>query len=582
MAVDMSQFFRLFFDEADEMLGNLEKLLLSMDVQAVDMEDINALFRVAHTIKGGASTFGFDDLIEITHAMESMLDQIRHGQANFTPAHQAAFLQAKDVLKMQVDGLRQGSAVDAAQVAQVRAVLAAMAQQAPVAAQQPVAAPPPTDFVPASSAPESEDFELFEPFPSVPATPAHDAVDGAEPPTRKVPAKAEAVAGSIEASTIRVNIDKVDQLLNLVGELVITQAMLVQRSQTLASAQHGDLLNGISQLSRNTRDLQDSVMSIRMMPMDFVFSRFPRMVHELSSKLGKSIQLVTEGDSTELDKGLIEKIIDPLTHLVRNSIDHGIEVPALREKRGKSETGQIRLCAMHQGGHIVIEVHDDGAGLDRGKIVAKARSQGRKIEATATDEEVWQLIFLPGFSTAEIVTDVSGRGVGMDVVKRNIHALGGTVSVSSRAGLGSTIRISLPLTMAILDGMSVRVGSETYMLPLSNVVESFRPPACDIKGMNGQGWVVHVRGEYLPVISLAEVFHTEARSADPASGILVVLATETGRAALWVDELVGQQQVVVKNIETNYRKVANVSGATILGDGCVSLIVDVGAILSER
>ena len=305
------------------------------------------------------------------------------------------------------------------------------------------------------------------------------------------------------------------------------------------------------------------------------------MVHELSSKLGKRINFVTEGDSTELDKGLIERIIDPLTHLVRNSIDHGIETPALRQHSGKGEIGQIRLSAAHQGSHIVLLVQDDGVGLNREKILANARSQGQLFDEGMADEDVWQLIFLPGISTATVVTDVSGRGVGMDVVRRNIHALGGSVSVNSSPGQGTTTRISLPLTLAILDGMSVQVGVETYLLPLSHVVESFQPRASDVKSLNGQGLVVQVRGEYLPVISLASVFGSERRSNGPTSGILVIVASEARKAALWVDELLGQQQVVVKNIETNYRKVANVSGATILGDGSVALIIDVGALLGR-
>jgi two-component system chemotaxis sensor kinase CheA len=647
MAIDVSQFFQLFFDEAEELLANLEKQLLSMDVDAPDAEALNAIFRVAHSIKGGAATFGFADLIDITHVMESMLDKIRHGEVAFTPAHQDVLLQAKDVLKMQIEGLRFGSVVDAEQLANVRMILASMVDQAmllpvPVIlnalASPPAASPPASalrcfhillpDTTPSSdlqalrqelsllgdlsrsSKPGQEDTlvltttasaddilalcsfvlnpddvtlsEQCKPeeavaMPSVEA--AVECTASTEPVARKPAAKAE--TGAIESSTIRVNVEKVDQLINLVGELVITQAMLVQRSQALAPVQHEKLLSGISQLSRNTRDLQEAVMSIRMMPMDFVFSRFPRMVHELSSKLGKRINFVTEGDSTELDKGLIEKIIDPLTHLVRNSIDHGIETPVLRQQSGKSEVGQLRLSAAHQGSHIVLVVQDDGVGLNREKILAKARSQGHMLEDGLSDEEVWQLIFLPGFSTATVVTDVSGRGVGMDVVKNNIHALGGSVSVSSRLGQGTTTRISLPLTLAILDGMSVRVGVETYMLPLSQVVESFQPRAADVKSLNGQGMVVQVRGEYLPVISLAGVFDTESRSSDPASAILVIIASEAHKAALWVDELLGQQQVVVKNIETNYRRVANVSGATILGDGSVALIVDVGALLGR-
>jgi two-component system chemotaxis sensor kinase CheA len=335
----------------------------------------------------------------------------------------------------------------------------------------------------------------------------------------------------------------------------------------------------VAQLTRNTRDLQEAVMSIRMMPMDFVFSRFPRMVRDLAGKLGKKVDFITNGAATELDKGLIERIVDPLTHLVRNSIDHGIEMPAARVAAGKSESGRLFLSAAHQGGNIVIEVADDGGGLNRERILAKAKENGLAVSDSMSDADVWQLIFAPGFSTAEIVTDVSGRGVGMDVVKRNIQALGGTIDIRSARGFGTTILISLPLTLAILDGMSIRSGDEIYILPLGFVVESLQPARADVKEIHGQGRVVKVRGEYLPLIPLYQMFNIEPRLTDPCEGILVILEAEGRKAALFVDELVGQQQVVVKNLEANYRKVAGISGATILGDGGVALILDVGALL---
>jgi two-component system chemotaxis sensor kinase CheA len=395
-------------------------------------------------------------------------------------------------------------------------------------------------------------------------------------PARREPEK---VAHNSESSSIRVGIEKVDQLINLVGELVITQAMIEQRTGSLDSMVHERLLDSVSQLTRNTRDLQEAVMSIRMMPMDYVFSRFPRMVRDLASKLGKRIEFVTHGAATELDKGLIERIVDPLTHLVRNSIDHGIEMPEVRKASGKSETGRLSLSAAHQGGNIVIEVTDDGGGLNRQKILAKAKSQDLPVSETMTDAEVWQLIFTPGFSTADIVTDVSGRGVGMDVVKRNITAMGGAVDIRSAVGFGTTISISLPLTLAILDGMSIKVGEEVYILPLGYVVESLQPASADVKEISGQGSVVKVRGDYLPLIPLYQMFDIEPAFTDPSQGIVVILESDGKKAALFVDDLVGQQQVVVKNLESNYRKVAGISGATILGDGGVSLIIDVAALL---
>jgi two-component system chemotaxis sensor kinase CheA len=382
-----------------------------------------------------------------------------------------------------------------------------------------------------------------------------------------------------EAATIRVAISKVDQLINLVGERVITQAMLAQYSQTLDPTQNQQLLAGLADLSRNTRDLQESVMSIRMIPMSIVFNRFPRMLRDLASKLGKKVDFVTLGEATELDKGLVEKITDPLTHLVRNSCDHGIEMPADRLSKGKTETGTITLSAAHQGGSIVIEVRDDGRGLSRDKIMNKARERGIEVYDQMTDGEVWQLIFAPGFSTAEVVTDVSGRGVGMDVVKKNIAALNGSVEIESSEGFGMRVSVRLPLTLAIMDGMSVGVGDEVYILPLSAVVESFQVKG-DALSTVGQGsQLVKVRDEYMPVIELEKVFQVPRYNRDQDSDIMVVIEAEGSRVALLVDELLGQQQVVVKNLEANYRKVPNVSGATILGDGKVALILDTSALV---
>lgn len=382
-----------------------------------------------------------------------------------------------------------------------------------------------------------------------------------------------------EAATIRVAISKVDQLINLVGELVITQAMLAQNSRALDPAVYQQLLTGLTDLDRNTRDLQESVMSIRMIPMSIVFSRFPRMLRDLASKLGKKVDFVTQGEATELDKGLVEKITDPLTHLVRNSCDHGIEMPEDRIRAGKPETGTITLSAAHQGGSIVIEVRDDGRGMSREKILAKARERGLDVSDQMPDSEVWQLIFAPGFSTAEVVTDVSGRGVGMDVVKRNIASLNGTVEIESAEGYGMRVSVRLPLTLAIMDGMSVGVGSEVYILPLSSVVESFQVKADAVSTVGQGAQLVKVRDEYMPVIELEKVFQVPRFDTEKTSDIMVVIEADGSRVVLLVDELLGQQQVVVKNLESNYRKVPNVSGATILGDGKVALILDTGALV---
>jgi two-component system, chemotaxis family, sensor kinase CheA len=671
MTIDMSQFYQVFFDEADELLAEMEKLLLALDVSAPDSEDLNAIFRAAHSIKGGAATFGFTDITEVTHILESLLDRIRKGEMELTGEHVDAFLVAKDILAMLMDGHHHASSVDQSAVDSVCERLRALSQgshagaSAPVAAPEPVTAAEPAKAEPvadsdgnfrfrielpevpqrdvdalaaelgllgsisqevmadkrvvftlvtsegvdnivaicsfvldpadlrissaaasaatASVVKEDPGWGLFEPLPAD-AAPAQVAAAPAAKPTAAAESAPSAETknygrratdkegGSQESSSIRVGIEKVDQLINLVGELVITQAMIEQRINALDPIVHERLLNSVGQLTRNTRDLQEAVMSIRMMPMDYVFSRFPRMVRDLAGKLGKKVDFVTRGAATELDKGLIERIVDPLTHLVRNSVDHGIEMPEDRSAKGKNESGRLTLSAAHQGGNIVIEVSDDGGGLNRDRILAKAKSQGLAVSDTMPDADVWQLIFAPGFSTAEVVTDVSGRGVGMDVVKRNITAMGGTVEIRS-------IAISLPLTLAILDGMSVKVGEEVYILPLGYVIESLQPAAADVKEIAGQGQVVKIRDEYLPLIPLYQIFAIEPSFTDPAQGIVVILEADGKKAALLVDGLVGQQQVVVKNLESNFRKVAGISGATILGDGGVSLILDVSALL---
>jgi two-component system chemotaxis sensor kinase CheA len=390
--------------------------------------------------------------------------------------------------------------------------------------------------------------------------------------------KAATPAAAAGDSSIRVGIEKVDQLINLVGELVITQAMLLQTATQMQENAPERLIHGLAQLERNTRDLQESVMSIRMMPISFVFSRFPRVVRDLSGKLGKQVELKTSGETTELDKSLIERIADPLTHLIRNSLDHGIELPDTRVAAGKSPVGTITLKAYHQGGNIVIEVGDDGAGLPRNKILAKARERGLPVSDQMSDTEVFALIFEAGFSTADQVTDVSGRGVGMDVVRRNIQAMGGRVEIESMLGVGTRMTVRLPLTLAILDGMSVALGDQTYILPLSYVIESLQPEAGDIKTLSNQARVIQVRGEYLPVVVLHEVFNLKSAWNDITQGIMVVIDADGTKAALIVDALVGQHQVVIKSLEANYRRVPGVSGATIMGDGHVAMILDVSAI----
>ena len=654
--MELSEFYQTFFEEADELLAEMEQLLLGLDLQAPDGEHLNAIFRAAHSIKGGAATFGFVALTETTHLLENLLDRARHGDLKLNTKIMDAFLETKDVLQAQMSVYRDGGEPEPEGVARICAVLRQLALEASagVAASVPESMPMPVpmpvataQLMPVAASTESLKVRFTEVSAndrkllgeemenlgqvmaktetddsltlwldtscdaddivavccfvieadqieitreSAAATPAEPAAPPAEtlpapslvPPASALasaPAAAAVVApvNAKESSSIRVDVEKVDQIINLVGELVITQSMLTQTASTLDPVLHERLLSGMGHLERNARDLQESVMSIRMMPMDYVFSRFPRLIRDLSAKLGKQVELVTVGKETELDKSLIERIIDPITHLLRNSLDHGIELPQQRVAAGKDPVGRLTLSARHQGGNIVIEVKDDGAGLPREKILAKAIAQGMAINETITDEELWQVIFAPGFSTAEIVTDVSGRGVGMDVVKRNIHAMGGQVEIASTLGKGTSIKIVLPLTLAILNGMSVKVGQEVYILPLNYVIESLQPLAKDIHAITSDEQVMHVRGEYLVLVELHKFFDVADAVLDPTKGIAVIVQAEGARFALLVDQLVGQHQVVVKNIETNYRKVPGISAATILGDGNVALIIDVAA-----
>ncbi|MNX03339.1 Chemotaxis protein CheA [compost metagenome] len=642
--MDLSQFTQAFFVEAIELLAEMEQLLLDLDVEAPDGEQLNAIFRAAHSIKGGAATFGFTALTHTTHVLETLLDRARHGQLHLSAPMIDAFLETKDALQEQLTAYQAGKEPDAERVAHICGVLQQLAMENNAAAPVPAPAPAPAPVVQAA-APADEGSsgdgvlvvrfarlsdsecellagELANLGTVLTRTRSNDQLtvrlattcdpddivavccfvidesqiditrevaDVAEPvvaveapvvqpPAAPAPVAAAPVPASAkESSSIRVDVEKVDQLINLVGELVITQSMLTQAATVLDPVAYERFLSGLGHLERNARDLQESVMSIRMMPMDYVFSRFPRVIRDVSAKLGKQVRLDTYGKETELDKGLIERIVDPLTHLVRNSLDHGIEAPEVRLAKGKDATGQLLLSAQHHGGNIVIEVSDDGAGLNRERILDKARQQGLPVNDAMPDEEVWQLIFAPGFSTAEQVTDISGRGVGMDVVKRNIQEMGGHVEIHSRGGQGTSTRIVLPLTLAILNGMSVRVGSEAYILPLSYVIESLQPLPEHLHSITADGHVIRVRGEYLPLIELHRVFDVAGAQTQPTQGILVIVQADDSRFALLVDELLGQHQVVVKNLETNYRKVPGISAATIVGDGSVAFIVDVGA-----
>ncbi|HHA2261244.1 TPA: chemotaxis protein CheA [Enterobacter hormaechei subsp. xiangfangensis] len=655
MSMDITDFYQTFFDEADELLADMEQHLLDLVPEAPDSEQLNAIFRAAHSIKGGAGTFGFTILQETTHLMENLLDEARRGEMQLNTDIINLFLETKDIMQEQLDAYKSSAEPDAASFEYICNALRQLALEAkgeasatavPAAKLSVVDAVAEPDTAPDAPAgklrvvlsrlkenevnlleeelgnlatlsnvvkgkdslaatldggigqddivavlcfvieadqiafeTEAAAVEAPAPAENTPAVVAAAPALKAVPKETAAPARGEKPAArSSESTSIRVAVEKVDQLINLVGELVITQSMLAQRSNELDPVTHGDLITSMGQLQRNARDLQESVMSIRMMPMEYVFSRFPRLVRDLAGKLNKQIELTLMGSSTELDKSLIERIIDPLTHLVRNSLDHGIELPENRVAAGKSPVGNLILSAEHQGGNICIEVTDDGAGLNRERILAKAISQGMAVNENMTDEEVGMLIFAPGFSTAEQVTDVSGRGVGMDVVKRNIQEMGGHVEIQSKQGAGTTIRILLPLTLAILDGMSVKVADEVFILPLNAVMESLQPREEDLHPLAGGERVLEVRGEYLPLVELWKVFEVDGAKTEATQGIVVILQSAGRRYALLVDQLIGQHQVVVKNLESNYRKVPGISAATILGDGSVALIVDVSAL----
>jgi len=386
--------------------------------------------------------------------------------------------------------------------------------------------------------------------------------------------------GGSEATSIRVNIEKIDELINTVGELVITQAMLSELGRRFEGPMAEQFRSGLSQLERNMRELQESVMRVRMLPISFTFSRFPRMVRDLAQRLGKQIELKMTGEQTELDKTVLEKIGDPLVHLVRNSIDHGIESPEARAAAGKSPVGTVHLDACHRGGNIAVEIRDDGAGLDKNRILAKARSRGLVgPNDVLSDEQIHELIFLPGFSTAEKTTDVSGRGVGMDVVRRNVKELGGKIEIGSEFGRGSRFVITLPLTLAIVDGQSVAVGTETYIVPLTSIIESLQLQSQSVSRLSGRGEVFSFRGDYLPIVRLHEVFGVKPRSRLLNEGLIVVAEGDGRRVGLFVDDLLGQQQVVIKSMETNYGHIDGVAGATILGDGSVALILDLPGLI---
>lgn len=731
MSIDLSQFHQVFFEESFEGLDVMEAELLELAPESVDAETVNTIFRAAHSIKGGAGTFGFMQVSEFTHVLETLLDEIRAGQRQLEASHVELFLKSVDCLRGMLTSLQDGDEPDMAVASELKqafeAILEGDTEQGEVESAESSNSTDATDssveqadaspkgwrirFVPGEDILQTgnEPFRMFRELAEAVGGEEHLSVEAdvsrlpdfhsmlpehcylswtltveadveqsiletvfewvvddceihyqrlgetdaeaqddsaSEPPaeheavehkaaeqeagdTQAVPDSAEtpeanaaAAADSSEAgkaseavadttatapastssrvsatpaapvkaakpakskssdnSSIRVSIDKVDSLINMVGELVITQSMLGQLGQDFDISRLARLQEGLSQLEQNTRELQESVMKIRMMPISFAFSRFPRLVRDLGNQLGKQVNLVMQGENTELDKTVMEKIGDPLVHLVRNSLDHGLETTADRVAAGKEATGTITLNAYHQGGNIVIEVQDDGAGLNEDKILKKAQDRGLvPANQELSPEEIHQLVFLPGFSTADAVSDISGRGVGMDVVRRNINELNGTIEVKSQRGTGSTFVIRLPLTLAILDGQLVQVRNQTYIFPLVSIVESIQLQKQTLNNITGSQPVMKLRDEYIPIIRLDQVFSLRHPEEEMEEAMLVVVEGDNEKIGIVVDDLLGQQQVVIKSLEQNYERVGGVSGATILGDGTVALIIDISSI----
>jgi two-component system, chemotaxis family, sensor kinase CheA len=683
--VEMAEIAKVFFQESREGLDAMEAGLLSLGA-TVDSESINTIFRAAHSIKGGAATFGFAAVADFTHGVETLLDEMRNGVRPVTAEAVQTLLQACDCLREMIAATEAEQPLDQGRIASLNvditnilgerphAAPAAPATQVVPAAQ--AAAPIPAQGEAAPTGSEAPGWHIiFEPVADLlrlrnePARmfaelqrlgefaaqadmsriPLLDALDpescylsweiqiageitrgeldevfdwvdtrcrleitptgddgriaaaaAAQAPAVTQPtAQPKAAAPKAEPgaergkagaplqksggeNSIRVATEKVDNIINLVGELLITQSMLSGFADGINPNDLDRLRQGLGQLARNTRELQESVMQIRMLPISFSFNRFPRIVHDLSRKLGKKVELKMTGEGTELDKTVLEKINDPLVHLVRNALDHGLETPEQRLAAGKLETGELELSAFHEGGSIIIEVRDNGAGLNKVKILNKARERGLiPADQDLTDEQIDNLIFMPGFSTAEQLSDVSGRGVGMDVVRRNINDLGGHVQISSKQGLGSTIRIRLPLTLAILDGQLVRVGKEVYIISLLAIVETIQVTKELVNTLVGRTQVFRLRDEYLPVVKLCDQFDVESDNRNAQEGLLVVVESDGKRVGVLVDDLLAQQQVVIKSLESNFKAVSGIAGATILGDGQVALIIDVPGLIGS-
>jgi two-component system, chemotaxis family, sensor kinase CheA len=680
VAVDLTRFLPMFFQETEEHLAAMEGHLLRLDPHAPDPEALHSIFRAAHSVKGNSAIFGATRFSEIMHRVESILDRMRKADLAPTNAVISLLLEACDGVREELRCLKDTGNTDPTALQAVYERLSQLSDAALPSTVEASGTPAPrrserlrievhlargegitalplaglyaelgtlgrvedlqagdgSQGMPALSlfllTPESAEavrarlgallgvenvrVERHERAPPSQAA-SPPALTTAEAAAFGVFAPEQTTAGSgsafertgvfparargrrladqdtsqtsfgrrasdrtgFDRSSIRVDVAKVDRLLNLVGELVIAQSMLAEAAQRSSAAGDAKLRGSVAYVGRQTRELQEAVMSIRLLPIDFLFSRMPRMVRDLAQRLGKEVELAIQGGEAELDKEMIEKLADPVMHLMRNSLDHGIEPPELREAAGKPRQGTIQLRALHHGGAIVVEIEDDGAGFDRDKILRKAEERGLRAHAGMSDEEVWQLVFAPGFTTADTVSDVSGRGVGMDVVERNIGALGGRIDIDSRRGAGTTITVALPLTLAILDGMTVAIGPETFIIPLSSISEAFQPQPGQVRSIAGGSHVIELRDSYVPLLPLESLLHLRGHAARPEESIAVVVEADGRRAALAVDKLLGQQQVVIKSLEANYKRVCGIAGATVLGNGRVALILDVTSLL---
>ena len=606
MSIDMKQFHGVFFDESEEHLVEMEEVLMTLAVDSPDPEDLNCIFRAAHSIKGGSGIFGFDALTGLTHVMENLLDQARKGQTHLTTPIVNTLLSTGDLLRSILNSYRNNEEIDWPAIeagtqalnlviGESKSILNAEAeleQGFGFFDENEFSVDLGEDGSETSSSNEDFGFGFFEPL--EPKTNndnesqvlSEHGADNQDDNDKSIITPPLAVKStntknaSKESNSLRVDTQKIDSLVNLVGELVITQSMLKLASEDVFGSGSEKLQEALEILDRNIRQAQETAMSMRMLPMSFVFNRFPRVVRDLAAKLDKEVELVIEGSAAEIDKGLIEKLVDPLTHLVRNSIDHGIELPAKRLAAGKPQVGKVTLKAEQGGGSILISIMDDGAGLDKQKILEKAKQNGIDTHDQMLDSEIWKLIFAAGFSTATEVTDVSGRGVGMDVVKQNIESIGGQVEIESELGKGSRFNIRLPLTLAILDGICVSVGDQVFIIPLTQIVESIQPVSKQIKTLVNEQ-MVWIRDTYWPILPLYDYMNIEGAQTDPTQAIVVLINTANKRFGLLVDGLVGQQQVVIKSLEHHYKPVPGVAGATIMGDGSVAFILDVESLASN-